>query len=187
MHGCRIVRAVCDLCFLITPTLAVMSLIMGRARRTRLSATTSACAWPAAIWGVVCLSDRCASAGLCYPPSRNGTPACYEYSWRRATAARGVRECARCGCWALRCSAHNVRRPAWGPRKRTRHHRADRPHAVPRRPAGSERKLTVTAEAYMLFRAGIKPMTEFVNAAGVRATQNRRRAELAVRPKDFEM
>ena len=133
------------------------------------------------------LSDHRACAGQCNPPSRNGTPACYEYSWRRATAARGVRECARCGCWALRCSAHDVRRPAWGPRKRTRHHRADRPHAVPRRPAGSERKLTVTAEAYMLFRAGIKPMTEFVNAAGVRATQNRRRAELAVRPKDFEM
>lgn len=42
------------------------------------------------------------------------------------------------------------------------------------------------AEGYMLFRKGIRPETEALIAPGVRATQNRRRAELSVRPKDFD-
>lgn len=37
------------------------------------------------------------------------------------------------------------------------------------------------AEAYMLFKEGIRPVTEFEAAPGVRATKGRRRAELAVR------
>ena len=63
------------------------------------------------------------------------------------------------------------------------------PPLTPRRsPPGVERRpLVTTEEAYMLFRSGIKPATEFEAEPGRRATLNRRRAELAVRPKEFEM
>ncbi len=37
------------------------------------------------------------------------------------------------------------------------------------------------AEAYMLFKKGLRPVTEFEVVPGVRATKGRRRAEIAVR------
>jgi hypothetical protein len=61
------------------------------------------------------------------------------------------------------------------------------PTRLCRRPGGVPRKLLTTAEAYMLFRRNIKPATEYELPGGKgRATLNRRRAELAVRPKEFE-
>lgn len=38
----------------------------------------------------------------------------------------------------------------------------------------------------MLFAKGVEPMTEYEVSPGVRATKARRRAELAVRPQEFE-
>jgi len=51
---------------------------------------------------------------------------------------------------------------------------------------GRSRTVTTKAEAYMLFRKGVAPMTEAERSPGVRWTVNRRRAELSVRPKDFD-
>jgi hypothetical protein len=43
------------------------------------------------------------------------------------------------------------------------------------------REIVTKAEGYMLFRKGVEPSTEYEVSPGVRATQNRRRAELSVR------
>jgi Eukaryotic initiation factor 4E len=43
-----------------------------------------------------------------------------------------------------------------------------------------------TAEAYMLFRKGIQPITEYETAPGKRATAGRWRCEVAVAPRDFD-
>lgn len=60
------------------------------------------------------------------------------------------------------------------------------PAKVERAGAGGGRHVTTVAEAYMLFVKGVEPMTEYEVAPGVRATKSRRRAELAVRPQEFE-
>ena len=50
-----------------------------------------------------------------------------------------------------------------------------------RKGARSGAVLRTTAEAYMLFKNGIRPVTEFELTPGKRVTLGRRRAELAVR------
>jgi hypothetical protein len=52
--------------------------------------------------------------------------------------------------------------------------------------SGRTREIVTKAEGYMLFRKGVEPSTEYEVSPGVRATQNRRRAELSVRARDFD-
>lgn len=52
--------------------------------------------------------------------------------------------------------------------------------------SGRVRTLTTKAEGYAMFRDRLRPVTEEEITPGVRATQNRRRAEIAVRPRDFD-